>query len=77
MPWAAKPQLLSPRATATEAPNPRACILQQDKSQQQEARAPQLKSSPRSNKDPAQPKIKKIIVLQKKMLWVMHARRGS
>ena len=40
-------QILSPRATATEATCPRACALQQEKSLQREARAPQLESSPR------------------------------
>ena len=68
MPQAAKPQLLGPRAAATEAPDPRTCTLQQGKSRQRAARVLQLERSPRSNKDPAQPKIKinKMIFLQKR-----------
>ena len=42
-----KPQLLSPRATTTEARAPRARAAQQEKPPQWEARAPQ-QSSPRS-----------------------------
>ena len=34
-------ELLSPRATTTEAHTPRACALQQEKPRQQEALAPQ------------------------------------
>ena len=39
---------LSPHATATEAMPLRACALQQEKAPWQEARTPQLESSPRS-----------------------------
>ena len=46
--WAREPQLLSPRATTTEACAPRARAPQQEKPPQWEARAPQQKSSPRS-----------------------------
>ena len=42
------PQLLSPRATTTEAHVPRARAQQQEKPPQWEACAPQWKSSPRS-----------------------------
>ena len=50
--WACEPQLLSPRATTTEARTPRARALQQEKPPQWEARA-------HRNEDPMQPKIKK------------------
>ena len=45
-PRASKSQLLSPRAATTEVHVPRAHALQQEKPLQQEARAPQLESSP-------------------------------
>ena len=41
-----EPQLLSPRATATEARGPRARALQQEKPPQWEARAPQRRVTP-------------------------------
>ena len=43
---ARKPQLLSPRATTTEACAPRACAPQQEKPPQWEARTPQLRVDP-------------------------------
>ena len=43
---ACDPQLLSPRATTTEAHAPRACAPQQEKPPQWEARAPQGKVAP-------------------------------
>ena len=64
-PGARKPQLLDPCAAATEAPEPTACALQQEKPLQGEAQALQLESSLNllqlqknlsSKKDPAQPK---------------------
>ena len=63
---ACEPQLLSPRATATEARAPRACAPQQEKPPQGEACAPQRRVAlarrnyrklARSNEDPTQPKI--------------------
>ena len=63
-----KPVLQSPAPTATAAHTPGARALQQEKPPQWAARAPQLESNPckpeletttRDNKDPAQPKIKK------------------
>ena len=65
---AREPQLLSPRATTTEACVPRACAPQQEKPLQWEAHAPQRRVAParrnqrkpaRSNEDPTQPKINK------------------
>ena len=44
--WSREPQLLSPRATATEARAPRACAPQQEKPLQLEARAPQQRVAP-------------------------------
>ena len=64
-PWSGKiahaMELLSPRATTTEAHTPRACALQQEKPQQQKALAPQRVALARcnekklacSNEDPA------------------------
>ena len=46
--WACVPQLLSLRATTTEAHMPRACALQQEKPLQWEARAPQWRVAPAS-----------------------------
>ena len=43
---ACEPQLLSPRATTTEACVPRACAPQQEKPPQREARAPQRRAVP-------------------------------
>ena len=68
-PRARAPQLLSPRATTTEAHVPRACALQQEKPPQWEAHAPQRivparhnqRKPANSNKDPMQPKINKFI----------------
>ena len=66
--WAREPQLLSLRATTTEARTPRARALQQEKTPQWEARAPQLRVAPARrnwrkppgiNEDPTQPKINK------------------
>ena len=68
--WAHVPQLLSPRATTTEARSPRACAPQQEKPPQGEARALQRRVAPArhnqrkpasNNKDPTQPKINKLI----------------
>ena len=42
---ARKPQLLSPRATTTEAHVPRACAPQRKKPPQREAHAPQLEKA--------------------------------
>ena len=62
------PQLLSPRATTTEAHAPRARAPQQEKPPKGEARAPQGRVAPthrnyrkpaHSNEDPTQPKINK------------------
>ena len=44
--WARKPQLLSPRATTTEARVPRAHAPQQEKPPQWEAHAPQRRVAP-------------------------------
>ena len=44
--WAREPQLLSPRATTTEAHVPRARVPQQEKPLQWEARAPQVRVAP-------------------------------
>ena len=44
--WAREPQLLSPRATATEAHVPRARVPQQKKPPQWEAHAPQGRVAP-------------------------------
>ena len=49
--WAYVLQLLKPE-------HPRTCAQQQEKPLQWEARIPQPEKSPRSNKDPVQPKIK-------------------
>ena len=43
---ACEPQLLSPRATTTEARVPRACALQQERTQQWEACAPEQRVAP-------------------------------
>ena len=66
--WAHEPQLLSPRATTTEARGPRARAPQQEKPLQWEARTPQRRVARAhcnwrkptcSNEDPMQPEIKK------------------
>ena len=44
--YARAPQLLSPRATTTEAPTPRARAPQQEEPLQWEARAPQQREAP-------------------------------
>ena len=44
--WAHVPQLLSPRATTTEADPPRARAPQQEKPRQREAHAPQQRVAP-------------------------------
>ena len=63
------PQLLSTRATTTEARTPRAHAPQQEKPPQCEVRAPQRRVAPArcswrkpaySNEDPMQPKINKL-----------------
>ena len=63
-----EPQLMSPRATTTEARAPGACALQQVKPLQREACAPRRGVAPtrcnwrkptHSNGDPMQPKINK------------------
>ena len=68
--WARMPQLLSPRATTTEARAPRARALQQEKQPQWEACARQQTVTPArrnlrkpvlSNEDPTWPKINKLI----------------
>ena len=67
--WALEPQLLSSRATTTEAHAPRACALQQEKPPQWEAHAKQRRVAPthcnyrkpaHTNEDPTRPKINKL-----------------
>ena len=48
-PWSGRfhiPQQLSPRAPTTEAREPRACALQQEKASQREAHTPQRRAAP-------------------------------
>ena len=71
-------QLLSPRASTTEAHMPRACAPQQEKTLQWEARVPQWRVAPtHSNEDPTQQKQKtKTEMMNSRLQYIKVLKKG-